>query len=429
MRESLLLTLRALMRGRILILLLGAVGLIHWLMPGFVRSDGTVSGNLEMYIRAVPGFVAMVVQLAILCIACGMFAKEREEKRLALTLTRPVPAFSVAVGKWLGLSIVAAVTLAFSSALLLAFPPDKVGKLPPCRHHYAPSLPPPEVTASRMLLSYLQDPDTPEAIKKASKSAVLTLLTTKEQDRYDVVKPGDTMVWPYEIDALKNKMDAGEKLSLLVRFSTQFEMRTPVAGNICMGDYSATVSNNTQALIEIPFTRAGVAVKKESGINLTFSNTGKTTVMLRPRRDLEVLAPADSFAWNLLRAQLEILSLSMLLAAYGLFLSAALSRPVAVFTALASFAVVLMVPSVIVQFPDEFHAPLADRIGLALSRCVQTVTSSVSMPSPVSDLATGRAVEWMPMLRTVVGNSILLPCVLLALSAFIVRRKPLADGR
>ena len=427
MRESLLLTLRALMRGRILILLLGAIGLIHWLMPEFVRSDGTAAGGFEMHVRAVPGFSAVVVLLAILCIACGMFAREREEKRLALTLTRPASAFSVAVGKWLGLSMVAAVALSFSSALLLAFPPGMVEAMPPCRHHYAPSLPPPEVTASHMLASYLQDPETPEAIKKASKSAVLTLLTTKEQDRYDVVKPGDTMAWPYDIDALKAKMAAGEKLSLLVRFSTQFEMRLPVAGSLRLGGYSAAVSNNTQALIEIPFSRAG-EMNGRDGLSLEFSNTGKSAVMIRPRRDLEVLAPADSFSWNLLRAQLEVLSLAMLLAAYGLFLSAALSHPVAVFTALASFAVTLMVPSVIVQFPDEFHAPLADRIGLALSRCVHAVTSSVSMPSPISDLATGRAVEWIPMLRIVAVNSLLAPCVLLAMAAFIVRRKPLADG-
>ena len=427
MRESLLLTLRAAMRGRILVLLLGATGLIHWLMPEFVRSDGTAAGGFEMYVRAVPGFAAVVVQLAILCIACGMFAREREEKRLALALTRPASAFSIAVGKWLGLSAVAAVALAFSSALLLAFPPDTIEKLPPCRHHYAPSLPPPEVTASHMLASYLQDPETPEAVKKAPKSAILALLTTKEQDRYDVVRPGDTMAWPYDIDALKAKMSAGERLSLLVRFSTQFEMRIPVAGGLSLGGYSAAVSNNTQSLIEIPFSRAD-GTNGTDGLCLKFSNTGKSAVMIRPRRDLEVLAPADSFSWNLLRAQLEILSRAMLLAAYGLFLSAALSHPVAVFTALASFAVVLMVPSVIVQFPDEFHAPLADRIGLALSRCVRTVTSSVSTPSPVSDLATCRAVEWMPMLRVVAVNSLLAPCALLAAAAFIVRRKPLADA-
>ncbi len=427
MKESLLLTLRSLVRGKVLFLLMGAVALIHWLAPGIVRSDGSAAGAFEMYVRTVPGFVSVVVQLTVLSVACGLFAGEREEKRLALTMTRPVPAFSVAIGKWIGMTIAAALTLAFSSVLLACFPSATVdGGFPPCRHHYAPSLPPPEVVAGRMLDYYLQDPQTPEAVKKASKSAVLTLLTTKEQDRYDVVKPGESMSWPYETEALKGKMAAGEPLSLLVRFSTQFSMRSPVAGSLTLGEYSAVVSNNTQSYIEIPLSgKAGVV---DGGpLALKFSNTGKETVMLRPRRDLEVLAPADSFWMNLLRAQLEVLSLASLLAAYGIFLSAALSRPVAVFTAITSLAVVMMVPSVIIQFPDEFHASLADRIGLAISRCVQMATSSISMPSPISDLATGRAVEWRDLLRMSAGNFVVLPFVLLVLASFIVRRKPLAD--
>ena len=110
------------------------------------------------------------------------------------------------------------------------------------------------------------------------------------------------------------------------------------------------------------------------------------------------------------------------------FLSAALSRPVAVFTALVTLAVVLIAPSAIAQFPDEFHAPLADRIGLAISRGIQAVTSSVSEPSPISDLATSRAVEVGPLLRTILGNVVVLPAFLLALAAFIARRKPLPDA-
>ena len=429
MRESLLFTLRAMVRGRVLPLLLAAVALIHWLMPGFVRSDGTSSGALEMYIRSVPGCVAVVVQLTILAVACGLFAKEREEKRLALTLTRPVPAFSVAVGKWLALAAVSAAALMASSLLLFLFPHGPGGDkaFPPCRHHYAPSLPPPDVCAGQMLESYLNDPETPEAVKKASKGAVLTLLTTKEQDRYDVVKPGESFKWPYDVKALREKMSEGAPLSLRVRFSTLFDMRTPVAGELHLGGYAAVVSNNTQALLDIPFAHAGCAMTNEAP-SLVFSNTGESTVMIRPRRDLEVLSPGDSFWWNLFRSQLETLSLSMLLAAFGIFMSASLSRPVAIFTALCSFALVLMAPSVIVQFPDEFHAPLADRIGLAISRLIQTATSSVSVPSPVSDLAEGRAIEWPDLMRTFVGNAVVLPAVLLAAAAFVARRKPLSSN-
>ena len=115
-----MLTLRALVRGRMLVLLLVAVALVHWLMPGIVRSDGTEAGALEMYVRSVPGSVAAAVLLTVLAAACGLFAREREEKRLALTLVRPVNALGVACGKWLALSLTAALALALSSLLLLS---------------------------------------------------------------------------------------------------------------------------------------------------------------------------------------------------------------------------------------------------------------------------------------------------------------------
>ena len=430
MRASFLLTLRALVRGHVVALLLGAVGLIHFLMPGIVRSDGTAAGAFEMYIRSVSGCVAATLLLTTLTVACGQFAREREEKRLALALVCPASAFGIAVGKWLALLVVAAATLTFSSALLFAFPstrPSQMDGWPSCRHHYAPSLPPPVVTAARMLESYLRDPQTPEAVRRASRGAVLTLLTTKEMDRYDVVRPGETNVWPFAIAALEERMAQGVPLVLRVRFSTQFEMRTPVAGVLRLGDYSAVVSNNTQAVIDIPFVSPAKAGAPVGPVELSFVNTGSSTVMLRPRRDIEVLAPADSFAANLLRAHLEVWSLAALLAAYGLFLSAALSRPVAVFTALVTLAVVLVAPSAIAQFPDEFHASLGDRIGLAISRGIQSMTTSVSAPSPISDLATSRAVEVVPLLRTLLGNVLVRPAILLALAAFIARRKPLAD--
>ena len=97
------------------------------------------------------------------------------------------------------------------------------------------------------------------------------------------------------------------------------------------------------------------------------------------------------------------------------------------FTALVTLAVVLVAPSAIAQFPDEFHASLGDRIGLAISRGIQSMTTSVSDPSPISDLATSRAVEVVPLLWTLLGNVLVRPAILLAFAAFIARRKPLPD--
>ena len=149
-------------------------------------------------------------------------------------------------------------------------------------------------------------------------------------------------------------------------------------------------------------------------------------MMLRPRRDIELLLPADSFLANLFRATLQSLAVLALLAAFGIFLSAALSRPVAIFTALVMLAVALMAPDTLDQFTEELEVPLGDRIGLAFSRGVACVTSAFMAPTPVSDLATGRCIEWAELARTLLEDLLVWPAVFLSLSALVVRRRPLS---
>ncbi len=432
MRASCLFAWRVLVRGRMLPWLLVAVALVHYLMPAMVRSDGSAAGELEMFIRAVSGSAAALILVSTLVSACGMIAREREEKCLALAVVRPVNALAVVYGRWLALVAASAAAFMLSGVLTLVMPPDGAGRIPDCRHHYAPSLPPPATVAGHLLKSYLADPKTPEAVKRAPRRAVLNLLTTKEIDRYDVISPGKSIAWPYDIEDLAEKVAAGEPLSLKVRFSTQFELVSPVAGQIAIGGYALAISNNTQSVLELPLKRseenlAGAGKGAAGKLALDFANTGKSTVMIRPRRDLEVLAPADSFGWNLLRAELELWAMAGLLAALGLFLSAALSRPVAVVTALVAYAIVLMAPSVIAQFPDEFNATWAERLGLALSRAIEMFSAGLAAPSPISDLATARAIEWRALAKVLAGNLIVLPALLLTLAAFIIRRKP-QDG-
>jgi hypothetical protein len=145
--------------------------------------------------------------------------------------------------------------------------------------------------------------------------------------------------------------------------------------------------------------------------------------MMRPRRDVELLAPGDSFLANSIRATCEMLALASLLAAFGLFLSAALSRPVAIFTAVVLLAAALMAPDAVSQFPDEFHATLGEKAGLAISRAVTRFTAAISNVSPVSDLASNRAVMMRDVLKAVFSDVVLWPCLFLALSAYILRRK------
>ena len=165
------------------------------------------------------------------------------------------------------------------------------------------------------------------------------------------------------------------------------------------------------------------SITNSNSLGLTFTNTGKSDVMLRPRRDIELLVPGDPFWANSLRASLEVLSLAGFLAAFGLFLSAALSRPVALFTASVLLVAALMAPDAVSQFPDEFHATMGEKVGLAISRSVMRFTASLSEISPVSDLASGRAIAPRALARTLLADLAVWPCLFLGLSAFILRRK------
>ena len=126
---------------------------------------------------------------------------------------------------------------------------------------------------------------------------------------------------------------------------------------------------------------------------------------------------------NSVRASVEMLALAGLLAAFGLFLSAALSRPVALFTAAVLLAAAMMAPDAVAEFPDEFNATFGEKVGLAISRAVMSFTSAVSEASPVSDLATGKAIVGRDVVRMVACNLALIPSVLLALTAILLRRK------
>jgi len=422
-KSAFLIAWRGLWRGKTLWTLLAAVVAAHLFLPDAVRSDGTLAGRLEMHVRVVFGAVTALVCAASLAIACGAFAREREDDLLPLSLVRPVSALTLAAGRWLAFLLLAASVLAVNVLLLNAMLWRSDHRPGNCRIHHAPALPPAEVSAARMLEAFLRSEKTPEAVKKAPRAAVLALLTAKEKERYEVVHPGKSLTLPFYAPP-------GEALTVRVRFSTLYNIKEPLSGVFRYRGCEGPVSNSTQAILEVPLRQAPTEVQMglASAVpslspNLTFTNTGASDVMLRPRRDVELLAPGDAFFANSLRATLEVLAVAGLLAAFGLFLSAALSRPVALFTAAVLMAAALMAPDAVSQFPDEFNATMGEKMGLAISRAVTRFTAALSEVSPVSDLASGRAIPVSELGRAIATDLVAWPFLFLSLSAFLLRRK------
>ena len=421
MAESFLLAWRALLRGHVLTALLALTALAHVLLPAVVRSDGTEAGQSELFLRVVPGSVYIVLCVALLACACGLVARARESHRLALAVVRPVSAGAVVLGLLMALVAVAAVVLAFNAGLTCAR-----GGWSDCRHVYTPELEPPEVAARQTLQEILASTNTPEEIRSTPQHRLLSILIGREADRYEVIRPGDALELPFPAEA------AGTSDGVVARlhFSTRFNTRASLSGVVTFGKWYAAMTNNTQSFLEIPLTCAVATSCDPPAVDapkLVFRNTGRSEVMLRPRRDVEVLTSGDSFRMNMVRASCEMLCVIAFLCAFGLFLSSALSRPVAIFTALVALTVTEMAPAVLSQCPETLDLPFTERIGLWLSRGVVFATSAVAAPEPVSDLATGTYIKWADAGRAFLVDAVVAPLVLLSLAAFIVRRRASAS--
>ena len=402
-------------RSKALALLVAAS--VVWMLglPFVMKGDGTADGARELYVHFSLGGVFTLLVVALLASATGSLAREREAKRLQLTLVRPVRYAGIVLGKIFAHVAVGAFVLALACGVL-ALRTD-LGR--PCSHVLSPVLPTPREEAKQMYESYMKDPNTPEQVKRTKKEIVLRLLENRAVDRYEAIETNATMTWKFDSCSL---FPVPCSLFVRMRFTNQYEMRQDVRGVFTFGDYRGVVSNITQAVLTVPLTGRTLGGRRETG-ELAFENQGTSTLMLRPRKDINLLVPADAFGWNLLRAYVVLVAILAFVVSLGTFLSAGLGRPVALFVAFVTLIVSEMSPSVVQQYPDELETKLVDRIGLHITRFAAEVMRPVSSAAPLEALAKDECVELESVGRLAVADFLLLPLLLSLLSGFILPRK------
>ena len=397
--------------------LLVAASLIWMLgLPFVMKGDGTADGARELYIHYSLGGVFTLLVIALLASATGSLAREREAKRLQLTLVRPVRYTLIVLGKILAHVAIGALVLAVACTALAV----RTDLTHPCNHVLSPVLPSPREEAKAMYESYMKDPATPEPVRRAKKEIVLRLLENRAVDRYDTIRTNETAVWKFR--GLESS-EGREGLSVRMRFTNQFEMRQDVRGTFRLGDLCGVVSNITQAVLTIPLTSCASQTSQTARASLSFANAGKSAVMFRPRKDINLLVPADAFGWNLIRAYVVLVSILSFVISLGVFLSAGLGRPVAMFVAFVTLVVSEMSPSVVEQYPDELETNLVDRMGLYITRFAAEVTRPVSSAAPLEALAKDECVELETVLRLAAVDFLAVPLLLALLSALLLPRK------
>ena len=411
MKSIFMLELKTLVRSRTLAMLI--VAAVAWMVafPRLARGDGTAEGLRELTIHFSLGGVFALLVVALLASAAGSVARERAAKRLQLTLVRPVRYAAVAFGKIAAHTVVGAFVLAVACVVLALQADLRV----PCRHVLSPTLPSPREEARAMYAAYMADTNTPVEVRRAKPSVVLRLLENRAIDHYQTIPTNACASWTFAGLSSYGRTDG---LAVRMRFTNQLEMRQTVEGVFRLGERTGAVSNITQAVLTVPVSGAG-----EPGTKLVFENHGQAALMLRPRRDINLLVPSDAFGWNMLRAYAVLVSVLALVVSLGVLLSAGLGRPVALFVAFVALAVGEMSPSVVEQYPDELETNLADRMGLAITRFASLVTRPVSELSPIGALSRDECVERRDVWRMVAVDLVALPLLLSLLAGLVIPRK------
>ena len=383
---------------------------VAWMfaLPYLVRGDGTADGVRELYVHYSLGGVFALLVVTLLASATGSLARERAAKRLQLTMVRPVRYFTIALGKIVALVSVGALVLAVVCAVL-AF---RVDLSRPCNHVLSPVLPTPQEEARAMYDVFMNDPETPPAVKRARKGTVLRLLAQRAMDNYQTVQTNDTAIWRFP------GRETDDTPAVRLRFTNQLDMRQDVFGILRIGSAHGTVSNITQAVVTVPLTGDATGADE-----LVFENHGTSALMLRPRRDINLLVRADDFGKNLVRTYAELVAILSLIVSLGMLLSAGLGRPVALFVAFVALTVGEMSPSVIEQYPDELETKTVDRIGLHVTRFAAEATKPIFSLSPLAALSADECVESREMGRLLLIDLLLAPIAFSLIVAFVIPRK------
>ena len=97
------LSLRYLIRSKIVATLLIGIALLNIGLPRLLHSDGTAQGELALLLNYTLGTSALFLSIASVWSGCILFSSEIQEKQAQLLFTKPVHPATIWLGKWLAL--------------------------------------------------------------------------------------------------------------------------------------------------------------------------------------------------------------------------------------------------------------------------------------------------------------------------------------
>lgn len=461
-----LLALRNVFRSRVVLVLSALLFAAAFLLPLALRSDGTPEGLIRIHLAYVLGIAAFLLTLSTLWAGCAAISQEADDKTLQLLLVKPVPRLRIWLGKWLALLVLDALLLALVGAAAAATLQVKLRRggfdsaaLAAARQTTLASLqtlraPLPDVEAD-VRAEYERLRARRALPENASESVILDSLRRTQLARIYSIAPGGARAWTFELPP-----DAGNRgsSSLLVQFKANSSM--PGAAEI-HATLELQIDGQTHAreILAMPGNPQTLLFEgipgQASQATVTFRNHGThdAALFFDPAEGLVLRRAAGTFAGNYLRALAQLYLRLALFAAIGVTLGTLFSMPVATFLTLV-LILVLQLSGFISAAAQVDRATFVQNVapfGATAHSHGEGAAAAVPEPSfaaratatvffyayrgtyltlrplledrSLDALSTGTCLPPRDLLRNVLQQGLVLPLLLAALSAAVLRKR------
>jgi hypothetical protein len=431
------LTLREAVRSRLVAAMCLLLGVTVLALPPLLKGDGTPEGLARLMLNYTLGAAFGLLALATLWTSCAAVSGEVAGGTLPALRVRPVPAWQLWLGKWLGILLLDAILLAgtlaaasLSLSLRLARVPAAAAAVRLARAACRPELPPLE-TELRAELERLAPLVPPGKLPR-----LRAQLRRELPYRPAVIEPDRSRSWRFRLDA---PPDTRHPLWLRLRFDTDAFTRAVVKADCRLWspeDGSAVdfrLDDFSLREFEVQLPAAPFAGRRL--LELRMTHAGDETagpLLLQPRQGLVLLLPRGSLAGNLLRAAAVEMALLALLAALGVTCGALFSLPVAAFCA-TGLLLATMISSFVMSDPgaeDYLREPGARPWRRTVSAAAAAVTRALAAaarpaiePAPLRQLAQAELIPAATATRCWLVNGLLIPALCGGVAAAAVARR------
>ncbi len=444
----------ALLRSRVLLGELLLIVLAHLVLGATLSSDGQLGNELRIRLQYIGGTTLGIVLLTTLWISCGQIAEELRTRHLWLVRVKPVSAFQIWFGKWLGIWGCQILLLLLNAALLQlsiratilrsdAPPTERVAVEQKLLSAHSAIRPASLVTAAMIKQksdAYIEHlaPGTSyarAAVEATVRRELLAMAAT--------VRSGQSRTWQLPATALNNRYRG----PLLVQYRINMSPfdRRPVSGHWRLQAAGTNMSPRLpiRDLMDgnhiATFPAAMVAPLLQdnpASLRLTFENGGgeeSATIMFDTLTPVTMLARTGGLVTLTLGSALASACLIGLIAAIGLTAGTFFTMPVA---SLFSFACLLAYVIAHVFDTDDLIGSPEDAMGLSgmldasgtlLITAIRAGLAPIREINPVARLADGIAITWHDLLA--LGSLCLVggPGLMGALGALRLSTRELAD--